>query len=485
MRSIFLVARRDYIGYVTSFGFWVGMLLTPILMGVGALVPSFVQNAQSVRYFAVVEVSGDTFTKELDRQIEFGVFNDAKPMIRAAVRASGQDPDIVIQGLEDAFEAGTLQQMMERFGSAEQLNQLKPKVHRVEIPARTSEEISEFMLAGTLVDGPAGPKEVTSVVFVAEDGKTVEYWKEHVGGGILPELRSTIKVLAQRQVFEEAGVDLAILKSANRARAKLKEKVPRAAEEGVSADRTIKDSIPRIVSIAIAIFLWIMIFSVVNYLLMGTIEERSNKIFDTLLTSVKLPQLLAGKLLAVLAVSLTLMGFWLIGGTLFTTYMSSSLTPGMVGNILTGVAEAVKPTIIIPALISFILGYLIYGSLFLAIGSLCDTVQEAQTLMTPMLFLLMAPLLAAALSIENPASQTVAMMAWFPLFTPFLLILRMPTDPPMWEVLAQMGLMLFATVLILWFATRVYRAGAVNGAGMSDVAAWFGKFVPGRKSKAR
>ena len=227
MRSIFLVARRDYIGYVTSFGFWVGMLLTPILMGVGALVPSFVQNAQSVRYFAVVEVSGDTFTKELDRQIEFGVFNDAKPMIRAAVRASGQDPDIVIQGLEDAFEAGTLQQMMERFGSAEQLNQLKPKVHRVEIPARTSEEISEFMLAGTLVDGPAGPKEVTSVVFVAEDGKTVEYWKEHVGGGILPELRSTIKVLAQRQVFEEAGVDLAILKSANRARAKLKEKVER------------------------------------------------------------------------------------------------------------------------------------------------------------------------------------------------------------------------------------------------------------------
>eukprot|EP00558_Chaetoceros_sp_UNC1202_P004681 CAMPEP_0197240602 /NCGR_PEP_ID=MMETSP1429-20130617/6845_1 /TAXON_ID=49237 /ORGANISM="Chaetoceros sp., Strain UNC1202" /LENGTH=92 /DNA_ID=CAMNT_0042700273 /DNA_START=117 /DNA_END=392 /DNA_ORIENTATION=- len=70
------------------------------------------------------------------------------------------------------------------------------------------------------------------------------------------------------------------------------------------------DRAPFIVSIMMAFSLWFLIFSVINYLLMGTIEERSNKIFDSLLTSVKLPNLLAGKLIAVLLLALTLMTFW-------------------------------------------------------------------------------------------------------------------------------------------------------------------------------
>ena len=311
-----------------------------------------------------------------------------------------------------------------------------------EIPVSANEEISDFMLSGERVDGPEGSLEIASVIYVSRDGRTIEHWEENSGAGISnAEIRKTIEVLAQRQVFSEAGVDPNILKTAERAEAKLQQKVPRAAEEGVSTDRTLEDDIPRVVSVIIAFFLWIMIFSVVNYLLMGTIEERSNKIFDTLLTSVKLPQLLAGKLLAVLGVSVTLTSFWMIGGTLFTTYMSSSLSPEIVGGILSAVSEAVQPHIAIPALISFVLGYLMYGALFLAVGSLCDTVQEAQTLMTPLIILLMLPLAIGAISIENPNSSLVQMMTWFPFFTPFLLILRMPIDPPLWEVVAQLGLM--------------------------------------------
>jgi ABC-2 type transport system permease protein len=59
--------------------------------------------------------------------------------------------------------------------------------------------------------------------------------------------------------------------------------------------------------------------------------------------------------------------------------------------------------------------------------------------------------------------------SWVPLFTPFLLILRMPSDPPLWETLAQMALMAVTTALIVWGATKVYRAGAVHGAGIGDL----------------
>ena len=123
-------------------------------------------------------------------------------------------------------------------------------------------------------------------------------------------------------------------------------------------------------------------------------------------------------------------------------------------------------------------------SLFLSLGSLCDTIQEAQTLMTPLFVMLMAPLLMLVFAIQDAESALIQIMAWVPVFTPFLLILRMPTEPPLWEVLAQLGLMAVTTYIILQLATRVYRAGAVHGAGVNDVWAFFGKIVPGQKSTA-
>ena len=227
-----------------------------------------------------------------------------------------------------------------------------------------------------------------------------------------------------------------------------------------------------------------MIFSVINYLLMGTIEERSNKIFDSLLTSVKLPHLLAGKLIAVLLLALTLMTFWGVGSSLLTWVMRDSI-PDDVGSFLGSmITAAANPALFVPAIISFVLGYLMYGSMFLALGSLCDTIQEAQTLMTPLFVMLMAPLAMLAFAVQDAESALIEIMAWVPFFTPFLLILRMPTEPPVWEVLAQLGMMALTTYIILQLATRVYRAGAVHGAGVNDVMAFFGKLIPGKKTAA-
>jgi ABC-2 type transport system permease protein len=87
-----------------------------------------------------------------------------------------------------------------------------------------------------------------------------------------------------------------------------------------------------------------------------------------------------------------------------------------------------------------------------------------------------------AFAVQDADSALIQIMSWVPVFTPFLLILRIPTEPPLWEVLAQLGLMAVTTVIILYLATRVYRAGAVHGADVSDVWAFFGKMVPGKKS---
>ncbi len=125
-----------------------------------------------------------------------------------------------------------------------------------------------------------------------------------------------------------------------------------------------------------------------------------------------------------------------------------------------------------------------YGAVFLALGSLCDTIQEAQTLMTPLIVLLMVPMFMITVAISDPESPILSVMSWIPFFTPFLLILRVPTAPPMWEVMGLLALMVVASLSVLWIASRVYRAGAVHGAGVGDVGKWFTKLIPGKKKEA-
>jgi len=480
IRSIYLVARRDYLGYVTSWGFWLGMMLTPVLMGLGAMAPGMLENSQPVRYYTVIE-SGEEIANGIAQQFQQEQVKAAATSLAMQAAATGVDANAVMAKFNAALSAGkSVDEATKASGLSDGIKIPLPDFYQVDPPARTSEAVAEFMLDGKTVSGPDGDRPLFAAIIVSEDGKSIEYWsKEPNDAGLKSKLRSTTLALARQSTFEEAGVDITLLQQAEAARPAILDKVPRTAQEGGSGDKSFTDAAPIIVTSFIAFFLWILIFSVVNYLLMGTIEERSNKIFDTLLTSVKLPHLLAGKLLAVLAVSLTLMTFWVVGGTIFTTYVAQSLPADMVGDLLSVASEAIKPQIIVPALISFLLGYLMYGSLFLAIGSLCDTVQEAQTLMTPLIVLLMAPLFIAAMALSNPGSPMLEAMSWVPLFTPFLLILRMPQDPPMWEVAAQLGLMLLATVLILWLATRIYRAGAVGGAGMGDLGRVFRGLLPG------
>jgi ABC-2 type transport system permease protein len=185
---------------------------------------------------------------------------------------------------------------------------------------------------------------------------------------------------------------------------------------------------------------------------------------------VKLPELLAGKLLAVFAVTSTMMLSWTAFAGIGSVFFAAQV-PGMAETVSPFISALTDPGLIIPALISFVLGYVLYGAIFMALGSLCDTIQEAQTLLSPMMILLMLPMFAIFIAFQDPGSPVIDIASWVPVFTPFLLILRIPHDPPMWEILTQMGMMAAATAVIVWLSTKVYRAGAVHGAGIGEIGA--------------
>ena len=483
MWSTYLVARRDYLGYVTAWGFWLGLLFTPVILGVFMLAPALAANSQPVRYFSIIE-QGETFTKAIRSELDEQAARRARAALDPVAALQGDESDL-LSAFDAARQSGaSVDAALQSAGG----NALQLSLYDfVEVPPPVTDldALAPYLSGDALVETDTGPQELFAALIVSPGSDTIQYWSNNLQSrGLIDVARAAERKVAEDRIFAAAGVSSRLIDEARDAR---RDVVPQtfrsqATGDAATSEVTLRDRAPYVVSIALAFMLWFLVFSVINYLLMGTIEERSNKIFDSLLTSVKLPNLLAGKLLAVLCLSLTLVGFWTTGSLAVTWLVSSQVSPEIAENVTIILAAAARPDIFLPALISFLLGYLMYGSLFLALGSLCDTIQEAQTLMTPLIVMLMAPLFMLTFAINDAESSMIAAMSWVPVFTPFLLILRMPTEPPLWEVLSQLSLMAIATFAILYLATSVYRAGAVHGAGVGDVARFFKGFLPGNSN---
>ncbi|MDP1557229.1 MAG: ABC transporter permease [Hyphomonas sp.] len=446
MRNIYLIFRRDFLGYVKAWGFWLSLAAVPLFLIIGVGFGMFAASTSPVRYYAVVEPSG-AVASAIDMEFRRSEERLAK---EAAAIANGMAVDMT----EAQAAAAAPRKFIE-----------------VEAPARTIEDLRPYLTGEKLVAGPDGDKPLFAAFLLTEDGGALQYWSTDVNVSTLRYAAETaMRDLSRRDALLAAGLSSDFLKRVDETAVPVTAFRLRTEAQPATggSEVTMADKAPAIVAGALAYFLWLMVFSIIQYLLMGTIEERSNKIFDTLLTSVKLPELLAGKLLAVFAVTSTMMLSWgLFVGAAST--IAASQSPALVQMIDPFMAAVTNPGLIVPALISFMLGYVLYGAIFMALGSLCDTIQEAQTLLSPMMILLMLPMFAIFVAFQDPGSPIVDYASWVPLFTPFLLILRIPQDPPLWEILAQMGLMAVTTALIVWGATKVYRAGAVHGAGIGDL----------------
>jgi len=460
MRNIYLIFRRDFLGYVKAWGFWLSLAAVPLFLIIGASFGYFAASSSPVRYYTVIEPAS-AIAEAIDAEFT-----------RSEQRAA-----------EEA--AAVAEQMNVPVGGEEIAGAAQRKFIRVDAPARTIEDLRPYLLGEKKVSGPQGEKPLFAAFILAEDGSALQYWSTDVNVSALRYSAETaMRDLGRRDALIAAGLSADFLRKVDDAALPVTEFRVRGEAEPADggSEVTMADRAPAIVAVALSYFLWLMVFSIIQYLLMGTIEERSNKIFDTLLTSVKLPELLAGKLLAVFAVTSTMMLSWTLFSVVGSIYAATQI-PGLMDTIQPFIAVLTDPALIIPALISFMLGYVLYGAIFMALGSLCDTIQEAQTLLSPMMILLMLPMFAIFIAFNDPGSPVIDYASWVPLFTPFLLILRMPQDPPLWEILIQMGIMALTTAVIVWLSTKVYRAGAVHGAGIGELGGMI-KSALGMKPKA-
>ncbi|MFS2316880.1 ABC transporter permease [Maricaulis sp. D1M11] len=457
MRAIYLIARREFLSYVATWGFWLSLASVPMFMALGFGLPMLIENSQPTRYYALIDESGG--------ELEAAVFAGLE-----AARA--EQAEAVREMTEELM--GDLPPQAQAAMDA-QLPQLGDnRYRRVDPGVSDLDSLRPYLLGERLVETSDGPQPLFAAILIrgsAEAGIEVDYWSTNLtDSNLRSDIRRALQAHMQDTRLLAEGVSPAILDAVEELRPLVRELNPeRAAEQ---AEVTDAERIPVFVGIAVAFILWVIIFSVVNMLLSAMIEEKGNKVLEMMMASSRHHEILLGKLLGVAAVSATLLLFWVclaLGGGI-AVQQAAATADLPAADVL---AAIFNPGLLLPALGYFVIGYLMYGALFLSIGALCETLQDAQTLMSPMMLVMMVPLFLVMMALESPDSPILQFASWVPLWTPFIMLARLAQDPPLVELIATTVVMIAFAGFMIWGSGVMFRMGALNQANQDTVKNWF------------
>ena len=235
------------------------------------------------------------------------------------------------------------------------------------------------------------------------------------------------------------------------------------------------------IALAMLVYMFIIFFG--GQVMQGVAEEKTNRIIEVIVSSVKPFQLMMGKIIGVSLVALTQFVLWIVlTGALylgFSAFMGLSnpemLSSGTVmaqqisnenvvnnesvQSILQIVHSIDFGTIIATFLIFFILGYLLYATLYAAIGSLVDNNTDAQQFTLPVTVPLIIAIISSFYIVNNPDSSLSVWLSMIPFTSPISMMVRIPFGVPIWQIVLSIVLLAGTFVLMTWVAAKIYRTG--------------------------
>lgn len=204
-----------------------------------------------------------------------------------------------------------------------------------------------------------------------------------------------------------------------------------------------------IIPMAFMILVWIAVFSGGQMLLTNTIEEKSSRVMEVLLSAVSPVQLMTGKICGQLMVGLIILVIYSGMGLLSLVWMAR--------------ADLIRPEQLVYLIIFFLIAYFLIASLMAAVGSAVSDLQEANALLGPVMMIVMLPMILMVPIMQNPKSMFAQVASFVPPINPFVMLLRVSsTDPPpFWQVGLSMLIGIAAAVVAVRIAAKIFRIGVL------------------------
>jgi ABC-type Na+ efflux pump permease subunit len=427
MSKVLQIAVREFVATVFTRAFIIGLLVLPVMIGVFSLFGARLfgpdRNFAVAGQLAVVDATGEV-VGELRAELTQGTPTaELADTIRRA-RAETAGPNQILEALG-----------------------LAPKLTLVERPADADLEHEKAWLRVADKDSP-------HLALAVIHANAVEPKPSETALGsydlYVPPKQDQRVEIAVQQSLREAIIGARLkLRGLDRAVVNDLTTVPRVRSVTVTdnAEQGTVGGLDFIMPLAFQFLLFMAVMGSGQGLLTTTIEEKSSRVIEVLLSAVTPMQLMAGKLLGHMAISLVAMSLYLAMG--FSVLASFSLLGLM--------SFSLVPYL----LVFFVLAFFTIGSLMMAAGAAVNDMREAQSLMMPMMLLLMAPWFLWWPISRNPDSTLAIVASFLPPVNSFGMLLRLASQhpPPTWQVLLSIGVGALGVVGAVWFASKVFRIG--------------------------
>jgi ABC-2 type transport system permease protein len=450
MYKALVVARREYQAAVRTKAFLISLFLMPLLMGGGAIAQFLLQGQVDTREkrFAVVDRT------EGER-------------LAAALAAAAQT-----RNTEQIFDQETGEQLKPAF-SIERVPPSDPTPaaigqQRFELSERVrNDELFGFLEIGSDVydsndaAAAAAPAEIhvsdAPLVRYQSNSPTYDDFRDWA--------RPILEQAVQRERFKRTELDEAAVRAVIRP-VPLVVKGLSEKDAATGAVQEAKDD-NQVASILVPAALMILMFMLIMVggtpAMQGVVEEKMQRIAEMVLGSIPPFELMMGKLLGLMGVSLTLAALYLGGAYWAANHF--------------GFADLVSPRVLAWFIVYLIVAILMYGSLFIAVGAACSDIRDTQTMLWPVMLLAMLPLFVWINVAREPTSTFATATSFIPTATPMLMVIRLAVPPgiPWWQPALGLVVMLATTLVCVYAAGRIFRVGILmqgKGASLRDLARW-------------
>jgi ABC-2 type transport system permease protein len=400
--KMLVLAKREYLVRVKTKGFWIGLLVLPVLMGALMVVPALVMSNTRA---------------ELDL-----VVVDATGRVGAALAAE----------LAERAETGSL---------AAEVTILEPAADR----AAQAAELDRRLVAEEIDAWLAVDEESLAAGRVEYRGRSVS----NIETQRVLERALSAEVREMRLV--EAGYDpeqvATLMEDVDLATVKVSERGSRA-EAGAAGF---------ILAYALFFLLYLVLMIWGQQVLQGVLEEKTSRVVEVIASAARPFDLMMGKLLGIGGAALTQFAVWMATALALTAPQilgALALVPDDVG------IPEIRVVQVLWVLVFFVLGFFVYSTMFAAVGAAFDNLQDAQNLMMVPTFSIVLPMFFMFPVINDSNSPLAVIVSLIPLMTPILMPLRIAVEtPPWWQLALALVITSGFVVLMVALAARIYRVG--------------------------
>ena len=294
------------------------------------------------------------------------------------------------------------------------------------------------------------------------------YSNQQISLSVSKSIERQLEQLIEHEKLKLLGIDLQILEDAS-TEINITTKI--ISEDGNTSNSQAEASMG--IGFLSGILIYMFIFMYGTMVMRGVIEEKTSRIVEVIISSVKPFQLMMGKILGVALVGLTQFVLWILLTIIISTVaelafldvnvMATEMNSSDQSVILAQVAELTGGINLLQIFLGFIFyflaGYLMYSALFAAVGSAVDAEADTQQFVLPITIPLILSFVLITPIMENPDGTLAFWMSMIPFTSPVIMMVRLPFGVANWELALSIGILIASFIATTWLAGRIYRTG--------------------------